>query len=56
VNKGTLIRRAHRGALPGGVDNHCHVEQLEADGGIHEETFEMAGISAIAGSDHITAN
>jgi len=35
--------------LPGGVDSHCHIEQLEADGSILEETFETAGISAIAG-------
>jgi dihydropyrimidinase len=35
--------------LPGGVDSHCHVEQLEADGSIHEESFETAAISAFAG-------
>ncbi|HBF31097.1 dihydropyrimidinase [Rhizobium sp.] len=35
--------------IPGGVDSHCHIEQLEADGSIHEETFGTAGISALAG-------
>ena len=35
--------------MPGGVDSHCHIEQLEADGSIHEETFFTAGISAFAG-------
>jgi dihydropyrimidinase len=35
--------------LPGGVDSHCHVEQLEADGSVHEGTFESAGRSAFAG-------
>ncbi|WP_445682581.1 dihydropyrimidinase [Radicibacter daui] len=35
--------------MPGGVDSHCHIEQLEADGSIHEETFTTAGISAFAG-------
>ncbi len=35
--------------LPGGIDSHCHIEQLEAHGRIIEETFESAGISAFAG-------
>ncbi|MBW4025449.1 MAG: dihydropyrimidinase [Proteobacteria bacterium] len=35
--------------LPGGIDSHCHVEQLEADGSIHEETFATAARSAFAG-------
>ncbi|TQX85200.1 MULTISPECIES: dihydropyrimidinase [Rhizobium] len=35
--------------MPGGVDSHCHIEQLEADGSVHEETFLTAGISAFAG-------
>jgi dihydropyrimidinase len=44
-----VIEAEGRLVLPGGVDSHCHIEQLEADGSIHEETFETAGISAIAG-------
>jgi dihydropyrimidinase len=35
--------------MPGGVDTHCHVEQLEADGSVHEESFETASASALAG-------
>ena len=35
--------------LPGGVDSHCHIEQLEADGSVHEETFETASRSAFLG-------
>ena len=35
--------------LPGGVDTHCHVEQLEADGSVHEESFVTASASAFAG-------
>lgn len=35
--------------LPGGVDTHCHIEQLEPDGSVHEETFETASVSALAG-------
>ncbi|MCB8881270.1 dihydropyrimidinase [Acidisoma cellulosilytica] len=35
--------------LPGGIDSHCHVEQLESDGSVHEETFGTAGRSAFAG-------
>ena len=35
--------------LPGGIDSHCHVEQLEGDGSVHEETFGTAARSAFAG-------
>lgn len=35
--------------LPGGIDSHCHVEQLEGDGSIHEESFTTAARSAFAG-------
>ena len=35
--------------LPGGVDSHCHIEQLEPDGSLHEETFETASRSAFLG-------
>jgi len=43
------IDASGRLVLPGGVDSHCHIEQLEPDGSIHEETFESAGTSALAG-------
>jgi dihydropyrimidinase len=35
--------------MPGGVDPHCHIEQLEPDGTVHEETFVTASSSAFAG-------
>ncbi|MDW8445028.1 MAG: dihydropyrimidinase [Acetobacteraceae bacterium] len=35
--------------LPGGVDSHCHIEQPEADGTVHEESFVTASASAFAG-------
>ena len=35
--------------LPGGVDSHCHVEQLHEDGGADEETFTSGSTAALAG-------
>jgi dihydropyrimidinase len=35
--------------LPGGVDTHCHIEQLRADGTADEESFLTASASAFAG-------
>ncbi|MGH7158875.1 MAG: dihydropyrimidinase [Acetobacteraceae bacterium] len=35
--------------MPGGVDPHCHIEQLEPDGTVHEETFISASASAFSG-------
>jgi dihydropyrimidinase len=35
--------------LPGGVDGHCHIEQLQEGGGADEETFETGSVSALAG-------
>lgn len=35
--------------LPGGVDTHCHIEQLRADGGADEETFVTGSTAALAG-------
>lgn len=35
--------------MPGGVDTHCHIEQLQADGGADEETWESGSRSALAG-------
>src|SRR5580692_7553887 len=34
---------------PGGVDTHCHIEQLRADGSTDEETFVTGSTSALAG-------
>ncbi len=35
--------------MPGGVDSHCHIEQLRADGGADEETWVSGSTSALAG-------
>ena len=35
--------------LPGGVDSHCHIEQLQADGGADEESWESGSRAALAG-------
>src|ERR1700677_476833 len=35
--------------MPGGVDTHCHIEQLRPDGGTDEETFITGSTSALAG-------
>jgi dihydropyrimidinase len=35
--------------LPGGVDSHCHIEQLLPDGGADEETWVTGSRSALAG-------
>ncbi len=46
---GETIDASGRLVMPGGVDSHCHIEQLEADGSVHEESFETAARSAFAG-------
>ena len=35
--------------MPGGVDSHCHIEQLQVGGGADEETFVSGSTSALAG-------
>jgi dihydropyrimidinase len=35
--------------LPGGVDTHCHIEQLQPGGGADEESFVTGSRSALAG-------
>ena len=35
--------------LPGGIDSHCHIEQLSANGKLNADTFESATISAAFG-------
>ena len=35
--------------LPGGVDAHCHIEQLQQGGGADEETFVTGSRAALAG-------
>ena len=46
------IARVDAGGLlvmPGGVDSHCHIEQLQPGGGADEETFVTGSRSALAG-------
>jgi len=35
--------------MPGGVDTHCHIEQLQEGGGADEETWESGSRSCLAG-------
>jgi dihydropyrimidinase len=35
--------------MPGGVDSHCHLEQLREDGSTDEESFYTGSVSALAG-------
>ena len=35
--------------LPGGVDTHCHIEQLQPGGGADEESFATGSTAALAG-------
>ena len=35
--------------MPGGVDSHCHIEQLQRGGGADEETFASGSTAALAG-------
>ncbi len=35
--------------MPGGVDTHCHIEQLQKGGGTDEESWETGSRSALAG-------
>jgi dihydropyrimidinase len=48
--RGTRTLDAHGMlVMPGGVDTHCHIEQLRADGTTDEETFVTGSTSALAG-------
>jgi dihydropyrimidinase len=35
--------------MPGGVDTHCHIEQLQEGGGADEESFATGSAAALAG-------
>ena len=35
--------------LPGGIDSHCHIEQLSANGKLNADSFASATISAAHG-------
>ncbi|WP_428393964.1 dihydropyrimidinase [Lichenicoccus sp.] len=45
----TMIEAGGLLVLPGGVDSHCHIEQLQDNGGADEETWESGSTSALAG-------
>lgn len=48
--RGERMVDAHRLlVMPGGVDSHCHIEQLQAGGGADEENFVSGSTSALAG-------
>ncbi len=44
-----VIDAAGKLVLPGGVDSHCHIEQLSAAGVMNADTFESATASAARG-------
>lgn len=44
-----VIDAGGRLVMPGGVDSHCHIEQLRADGGADEESFATGSTAALAG-------
>ena len=47
----TEIDASSRLVLPGGVDSHCHIEQLSASGMMNADTFESAtGAAALGGT------
>ncbi len=46
---GPAIDAAGMLVLPGGVDSHCHIEQLQPGGGADEESFATGSTAALAG-------
>ena len=46
---GPTLDAADRLIMPGGVDTHCHIEQLQIGGGADEETFATGTRAALAG-------
>jgi len=51
---GRRIDATGRLVMPGGVDSHCHVEQLSGAGLMNADTFETATRSALAGGTTTT--
>ena len=49
LDGGPVMDAAGLMVLPGGVDSHCHIEQLQAGGGADEETFVTGSTAALAG-------
>lgn len=50
------IEAAGRLVLPGGVDTHCHIEQLSGAGVMNADTFETATRSALFGGTTTTVS
>ena len=46
---GTVVDAGGLLVMPGGVDSHCHIEQLQAGGGADEETFATGSTACFAG-------
>ena len=49
LDGGPILDAAGLLVLPGGVDSHCHIEQLQQGGGADEETFVTGSTAALAG-------
>ena len=46
---GRVLEAEGKLVMPGGVDSHCHIEQLREDGTADEETWETGSRAALAG-------
>ena len=46
---GRTLDATGRLVMPGGVDTHCHIEQLQEAGGADEESFATGTRAALAG-------
>ena len=46
---GTRVEADGLLVMPGGVDTHCHIEQLQENGGADEESWVSGSTSALAG-------
>lgn len=53
---GRRIDAAGRLVMPGGVDSHCHIEQLSGAGLMNADTFETATRSALRGGTTTTVS
>ncbi|MFN3823318.1 MAG: dihydropyrimidinase [Pseudorhodobacter sp.] len=53
---GRRIDAAGQLVMPGGVDSHCHIEQLSGAGLMNADTFETATRSALAGGTTTTVS
>jgi dihydropyrimidinase len=49
LTAGTVIDAGGLLVMPGGVDTHCHIEQLEPDGTVNVESFVSGSTSCFAG-------